>query len=51
MYKELKIENVFFKNGYNISAINVLFPHIWSLDPLKDEKDYHNKMEKNLHQN
>ena len=48
LYNGLRKTNVFFKNRYNITTLNMLFPHRWLPDPKKDDKKYYEKLQKNV---
>ena len=37
----------FFKHIYNFTAINVLFPHHWQIEPSERDKDYKSKIKRN----
>ena len=48
MRKKLRKIAIFFKYEKNFNATNILFPHLWLLDPKKKDNEYIRIKKKNL---
>ena len=46
--KRLKKQSIFFKNPRNFTSINLLFPHLWQLQPNQDNPNYKEILNQNI---